>query len=187
MNPDDPVSAALAAEALAGRQKAFAELLRLHRDAVYRLARNYTGDADEALDISQDCFAAAFAALRSYDPARPFRLWLLRIAINKCHDWSRRRAVRRFFTFALPIEQGVQVADDAASPDRAVADAIELDRVSAAIAQLPARLKEVLILRTVDGLGQADTAQLLGISQKAVETRLYRARNTLVARLGGRD
>lgn len=187
MTGPDLDSGALVTEALAGRQQGFTGLMRLHRDAVYRLARNYTGGADEALDITQDCFASAFTALRSYDPNRPFRLWLLRIAVNKCHDWSRRRAVRRFFTFAAPIDDAIHIVDDVAAPDRAVADAIELDWVSAAIAQLPIQLKEVLILRTIDGLSQAETAQLLNISQKAVETRLRRARAALIKQLGGRD
>ena len=187
MNDADSASATLVVAALSGRQKAFADLMGLHRDAVYRLARNYTGDAEEALDITQDCFASAFGALRSYDRKRSFRVWILRIALNKCHDWARRRAVRRFFTFALPIEQGEEIADDQAPPDEAVADAIELDRVSAAIAELPARLKEIIILRAVDGLNQAETAQLLGISPKAVETRLYRARARLMEKLGTRD
>ena len=187
MTDQDLDSGTLVSEALAGRQQGFTGLMRLHRDAVYRLARNYTGGTDEALDITQDCFASAFTALRSYDPNRPFRLWLLRIAVNKCHDWSRRRAVRRFFTFAAPIDDAIQIADDAAAPDRAVADAIELDRVSAGIARLPVQLREVLILRTIDGLSQAETAQLLGISQKAVETRLHRARATLIERLDSRD
>lgn len=184
MNDPDLASTALVTEVLGGRQQAFAELMRLHREPIYRLARSYTGDAEEALDITQDCFANAFTALRSYDPARPFRLWIRRIAVNKCHDWSRRRAVRRFFTFAAPIEDGIEIADAAALPDQAVADAMELDLVSARIAQLPVPLRDVLILRTIDGLSQAETAQLLGITQKAVETRLHRARAGLIERLG---
>jgi RNA polymerase sigma-70 factor (ECF subfamily) len=169
----------LAALALGGRQSAFGEIMRRHRGFVYRLARDQIGDADAALDVTQACFLSAARALDRYDQTRPFRHWIARIAINKCRDWSRRRAVRRMLSFALPIDAAAHVADKQASPDVQAADTQELRRVMNAIARLPARLKEVLTLRTVEGLSQVEVADILGISQKAVETRLYRARAKL--------
>lgn len=173
----------LAALALAGQQSAYGELMRRHRDAVFRLARGHAGDATEALDITQETFISAFAALARYDGARPFRLWIARIAINKCHDWARRRAVRRFFTFARPMEEAGAVADSAPTPEEAAHSQAELRRINAAIAGLPGNLKDVLLLRAIDGASQAEAAQILGISEKAVETRLYRARNKLAEQL----
>lgn len=55
----------------------------------------------------------------------------------------------------------------------------------AAVVRLPARLKEVLVLRTIEGLSQAEAADVLGVSEKAVETRLYRARAKLTEILKG--
>lgn len=175
--------AELAALALAGQQSAYGELMRRHRDGVFRLARGHAGDATEALDITQETFISAFAALARYDGARPFRLWIARIAINKCHDWARRRAVRRFFTFARPIEEAGVVADAALTPEEAVQSQAELARIHAAIAVLPGNLKDVLVLRGIEGISQAEAAQILGVSEKAVETRLYRARNKLAEQL----
>lgn len=166
----------LAALAVAGRQAAYTELMRRHRDGVYRLIRGHTGDADAALDVTQQSFLAAFSALARYDGARPFRTWIARIALNKCHDWARRRAVRRIFSFALPVETAEHVADETPTPETLLADRQELDRAMAAIAALPTSLKEVLILRTVDGFTQPEAAAVLGVSEKAIETRLYRAR-----------
>lgn len=174
--PDDRV---LAARALAGQQSAYGTLMRRHRDAVWRLARGHVGDADEALDITQETFVAAFAALARYDGARPFHIWIARIALNKCRDWARRRTVRRFFAFARPIDDALVLADPDASPEQALHSQRELSRIYAAIAALPATLKDVLLLRTIDAMNQADTAQVLGITEKAVETRLYRARAKL--------
>ncbi|MCP3731495.1 sigma-70 family RNA polymerase sigma factor [Sphingomonas sp. MG17] len=171
---------ALAAAALAGQQSAYGELMRRHRDAVWRLARSQVGDADEALDIVQETFVSAFAALSRYDGARPFRVWIARIAINKCRDWARRRTVRRFFTFAKPIDDALDLADPGASPEAALHSSYELSRIHARIAALPATLREVLLLRTIETMGQAETAEVLGITEKAVETRLYRARAKLV-------
>ena len=169
----------LAALAMAGRQRAYSLLMQRHQEAVYRLIRSYVGDADEALDVTQQCFVAAFLALKRFDPARSFRVWISRIAINKCHDWARRRSVRKLFSFALPISEAVHVAAEAVPADTAVADSQELDAAMRAIAKLPDNLKEPLILRTIENLSQAETAEVLGISEKAVETRLYRARTRL--------
>ena len=76
----------LAALALAGRQTAYAEMMRRHRETIYRLTRGYAGDPDAALDLVQETFIAAFGALDRYDQERSFRPWLSRIAINKCRD-----------------------------------------------------------------------------------------------------
>ena len=175
----------LAALALAGRQAAYRELLGRHREPVFRLVRGSIGDGDAALDVTQEAFIAAFAALKSYDGTRPFKTWVSRIAINKCRDWARRRAVRRFFSFALPIEAAATIADDTIPADQQLADRAELARVKKAISQLPLALRGPLVLRTIEGLTQAETAQVLGISEKAVETRLYRARNKLTQVLRG--
>nr|WP_255326341.1 RNA polymerase sigma factor [Sphingobium sp. EM0848] len=173
--------------ALAGQESAYGELMRRHRDGVFRLARGHVGDATEALDITQEAFISAFAALARYDGGRPFRLWIARIAINKCHDWARRRAVRRFFTFARPIEEAGAVADAGPTPEEVVQSRAELERIDAAIAALPVNLRDVLLLRAIEEMSQAETAQILGISEKAVETRLYRARNKLAERLRDDD
>lgn len=175
----------LAALALAGRQAAYRELLGRHREAVFRLVRGSLSDADAALDVTQEAFIAAFAALKNYDGNRPFKTWVSRIAINKCRDWARRRAVRRFFSFALPIEAASTIADEGIPADQQLADRAELARTRDAITKLPSSIREPLILRTIEGLTQAETAEVLGISEKAVETRLYRARNKLTEILRG--
>jgi RNA polymerase sigma factor CnrH len=175
--------AEVVALALAGRQDAYRELLARYREPIYRFVRASTGDAQEALDLTQDTFIAAFSALGRYDRSRPLLTWLRRIALNKCRDWGRRRRLRAMLWRTAPIDAAHDVPDDAIAPDVQAADRTELVRVNATIARLPARLRETLILRTIEGLGQAETAEALGISEKAVETRLYRARSKLNALL----
>lgn len=176
----------LAALALAGRRTAFATIMARHRDPIYRLVRGHIGDADEALDVTQDAFVAAFRNLARYDGARPMRAWLARIAINKSRDWQRRRRVRALFGLGGGHDPALldTVADDTPGADVTAADGQEMERLSHAIASLPAALKEVLLLRTVEELTQAETAAALGITQKAVETRLYRARGKLTEAMG---
>ncbi|MFC3444406.1 RNA polymerase sigma factor [Sphingobium rhizovicinum] len=180
MNEADSEDCVLADRALAGQQSAYGALMRRHRDAVYRIVRGHVGDGDEALDITQETFVAAFAALARYDGARPFRVWIARIALNKCRDWARRRAVRRFFAFARPIDEVLDIADNGATPEEALHSQRELARINAAIASLPSNLKDVLLLRTIEQMSQAEAAMVLGITEKAVETRLYRARAKLM-------
>ena len=165
--------------AMLGREDGFRRLLERHRDPVFRLVRSLIGDSDAALDVTQEAFVSAFAALNRYDPERPFRAWMSRIAVNKTRDWARRRKVRSFFSRAVDIDEAFTVADDAPLSDRVVADRAELTRAMKAIATLPHSLREVLVLRMIEDLPEAETATILGISGKAVETRLYRARKQL--------
>ncbi len=174
----------LATLSIAGRQAAFAEIVRRYQQPVFRLARACVGEPEEALDLVQETFVAAHQALPRYDGQRAMRAWLSTIAINKCRDWARKRTVRRFFSFAAPIDHRAEaVVDYQVAIDDGAADRQELDRVTDAISALPMNLKEALVLRTIEGLSQAETADVLGISQKAVETRLYRARSRLLEKL----
>lgn len=175
--------AVLVARALDGDPQAQRALVERHREALYRLARGATGDAEEALDIVQESFVAAFGALQRYDPARPLRAWLAAIALNKARDWMRRQKVRRFLRLTVSEDAVNLVRDDTPLPEDVALQRDALAAVSRAVAALPSNLKDVLLLRTLEGLSQTETAQALGISEKAVETRLYRARAKLGAAL----
>ena len=180
-NPDDS-DAVLAARALQGDRSAFNHIVRRHQEPLYRFIRRYVGDAEEAYDLLQETFVSAWQALGRYDPARPAATWLRRIALNKCRDWGRRRTVRRFFYGATTLD-AAQIAADAGasvSGDENDAALTSLDR---AIATLPGQLKEPLLLTAFEGLSQAAAGEALGISAKAVETRVYRARKLLAEAL----
>lgn len=178
--------AAAVSAALAGRQAGFTWLLGQHRAPIYRFVRGHVGsDVEEALDLTQECFVSAFAALHRYDETRPFRNWLFAIAANKCRDWGRKRAVRRVFAFALPIEEAHGVSDDAPDPEAVLGSSGEVARIRRALASLPASLKQPLILCSIEGMSQEEAATVLGISRKAVETRIYRARQKLSELLEG--
>ena len=176
---DDASDGELAVLARSGTQAAYRALTERHREAVYRLVRSAIGDPDEALDVTQETLISAFGALDRYDPERPFRAWVARIALNKARDWGRRRAVRRLFSLGMPEHAAQTVPDQAVGADRTAEGRQALARVSAAIAGLPARLKEALLLRTIEGMSQSEVAATLGLSEKTVETRLYRARQRL--------
>ncbi len=172
----------LAANAARGDRAAFEGLVRRHKSSLYRFTRRYVGDADDAYDVVQDSFVAAWRALGRFDPRRPFATWLKAIALNKCRDLGRRARTRRLFLRALavaPIDRASSPLDE--PPDDREA---RLDR---AIASLPVAYKEPLLLTTVGGLSYHEAGRILGVSPKAVEMRLRRARRKLMQHLGGTE
>ena len=174
----------LVRRARAGDQRALSLLMARHKHWVYRFVRRYVGDADEAYDVVQDAFVAAMSNLHRYDPERPFDVWLRRIALNKCRDRARRDAVRRAFGLSRKgPEETEAVADPAAGAEQTVASSAALKALDQAIAALPSALKEPLVLTVLEGLSQKEAGAVLGLSAKAVEVRVYRAKRQLAEML----
>ena len=177
--------AELAQAAARGDERAFAVLVGRHKDSLYRLLRRYVGDSDEAYEAAHEAFIAAWGALARYDPSRSFGAWLRTIAINKARDRGRRLAVRRFFFGAQAGDEPrtAEVADLSLSAE---AELLQRDRraeLDRAIAQLPANLKEALLLTAIDGRSQQEAGEMLGVTAKTIETRVYRARRVLAQTL----
>jgi RNA polymerase sigma-70 factor (ECF subfamily) len=182
---DGPSDAVLASRAAEGDERAFAALVRRHKEPLYRLLRRYLGEADEAYEATHEAFIAAWGALRRYDSQRPFLAWLRTIAINKARDRGRRMAFRRlvFGTESWEESGALGKCDPAVPADEAVIDRQDLATLDQAIARLPALLKEALVLTAFDGWSQREAAEILGVSAKTIETRAYRARKLLARAL----
>ncbi len=178
---------ALAASAAQGDCAAFNALVKRHKEPLYRFVRRYVGQADDAYDILQDSFVSAWAALPRYDPERPFAPWLHRIALNKCRDFGRRQAVRRALLRIVAVEPQEASPSDAEVMDAEAQASNKLRRLNRAVADLPVRYKEPLLLTAMEGRSHDEAAQILGISSKAVEMRVYRARHCLKEAMGGSD
>lgn len=175
---------ALARLAAAGDDQAFAVLVRRHKEGLYRLLRRYTGDADEAYEAVHEAFIAAWKALDRYDPGRPFLAWLQTIALNKARDRGRRNAVRRLYFGAAGLNDEAMLVPDPGDPaDALLRDQQLARRLGAHVGQLPAPLKEALLLTAFEGYSQEEAGRMLGVSAKTIETRVYRARKLLAQRL----
>lgn len=186
LGDDATGDAQLAVRAAAGDQPAYGMLMRRHKVPIYNVLRRFTGDPDEAHDLLQESFVAAWRSIGRYDPARSFPAWLRQIAVNKGRDWRRRRTVRMLIAAVTPFARDATdfIVDPAPSPEAAAADRQMLQRVDTAIAALPISLKEPFVFTVFDGLSQREAAELLGISEKAVETRVARARKSLSTSIG---
>lgn len=168
--------AGLAIQARNGDKRAFTLLMQHTKQPLYRFVRRYIASDDDAYDIVQESYIAAWSALKRYDEQRPFATWLRAIALNKCRDFGRRNAVRArlriLFSFLLPTEEPPTSTEDVQKDDR-------LLRLDAAIAALPAFYKEPLLLTAISGLSQKDAALQLNTTVKAIEMRVRRARQKL--------
>lgn len=180
--PGERDDAALVSAALAGDSRAFTEIMRRYKVTIYCFTRRYVGDADEAYDLVQETFVSAWSALSGFDKTRPLPAWLRRIALNKCRDWSRRRQVRRFFFAAESINSSPR---EFAAPPPSDDDGQEaqLAALDARLAALPPSLKEPLLLTLFEGLSHKEAARVLNVSPKAIETRIYRARQILAQQM----
>ena len=138
-----------------------------------------TGDPSDADDAVQEALSAAWFKLGSFDQSRPISPWLTRITVNKCRDLMRKRRIRQFFEFQSGGDAALALVDDAPDPYADMQARQSLELIRKEIARLPASLREPFVLVNFGENSQAETAHILGISEKAVETRIYRARKHL--------
>ena len=179
----------LVAGVLGGDEQAFTALMRRHKSWLYLFIRRHTPTSDDAYDILQETFASAWRAMQRYDRDRSLETWLRRIALNKCRDKGRKEAVRRrvFAFVGAPAAMVEEVPDIAPDAERAQIASETLKRLDAALARLPAHLREPLVLTSLQGLSQREAAEVLGVGVKVVEMRVYRARKLLAAALQPTD
>ncbi len=176
---DAETDAELVSLAGAGDDAAFARLMTRHKRWTFHFIHRYVGNDVDAYDLLQETFFAAWRSLRSYHRDRPFDAWLRRIALNKCRDWSRRKAVRRLIGGWNTDDEVQAVPDPAPGPAAIIEESQEMQQLEQRLRKLPRSLKEPLLLTAIEGLSHAEAAEVLGLSAKAVETRVYRARARL--------
>lgn len=176
----DPVLALRAAQ---GDRRAYSTLMARHGGSLAQAARAFGMPETDVDDVVQESFIAAWRNLAQYDPARPFRGWLFRIALNKMRDMRRRHRVRTFLFGADRIEDRLDMADDAPGAERRVIASSELARIRGKLSRLDGGLGEALVLTAIIGMSQPEAALALGISLKSVEGKVARARAKLIVQL----
>ena len=164
----------------AGEDLALNELMARWRDRVAAFLLQMVGDHATAMDLAQETFVRLYTSRGGYRPSAAFSTYLFHIATNLARSHARWKG--RHPTVPLENEQGEMVnepVDPHLSPDDAAALHEKTVMVNTAVAALPADLREALLLFTVEDMSQADIAATLGCSAKAVEVRVYRARQAL--------
>lgn len=163
-----------------GAAERTADLYARHGQRVYSFCRSRLRSPEEAQDAAQTAFLYALASLRRGVVPRNELAWVLTIADNVCRS-SRRTLGRRLAHVANADVDELE----AAAPSLNAETREEIAELRAALAQLPDRQRQAILLREWQGLSYADIAEQLGLSLAAVETLLFRSRRSLMRRLRG--
>jgi len=177
---------ALLARLRAGDDAAYEAVVREYSPRMLAVARRMMGNEHDARDAVQDAFLSAFKAIDSFAGDAKLSTWLHRIVVNAClmKLRSARRHPTKQIDDLLPkfADNGHRIPP-ARNWTQTPADALQREEtahaVREAIEQLPETHRTVLLLRDIEELDTAETAELLGINAGAVKTRLHRARLAL--------
>lgn len=177
----------LVARAKAGDSAGFSELVQRYERKIFRLAQNITRNPEDAEDVMQEAFLKAYVNLHSFQGDSRFYTWLVRIAVNESLMKLRKRRPGEF-SIDEPVESDDalmprEIADWGPSPEQRFARVQLNDILTEAIENLSPDFRIVFVLRDIEELSTAQTAELLGLSIPAVKSRLLRARLRLRQRL----
>lgn len=155
-----------------GDRDAFRAIVTRHIDRIVALSRRIVGDA-EAEEIAQDVFLKLWARKDQWTPGNAsFRTWLFRVALNRCIDSTRRRR-------PLPLDDTIDPVDDAKGPMELYEDGETVQRLRAALRQIPMRQRIAITLYYNNDLTAPEVADIMKLRVNAVESLLKRGRQKL--------
>lgn len=169
----------------AGEIELFEVVMRRYNQRIYRTVRSILRDDDEAVDVMQEAYLNAYSHLRDFSGRARFSTWLTRIAVHEAFARLRRR--RRL----EPLEDSDSedlMTSQTPGPDERASDGELRVFLEEAVDTLPETFRTTFMLRAVEHLSVAETAEVLGIPEETVKTRHHRARerlqNALTERVG---
>jgi RNA polymerase sigma-70 factor, ECF subfamily len=187
MSTDQPQAAPsvneLVERCLQGDQAAWEQIVRLHWRKVFNVAYKFVGRHDEAEDLTQDIFLRIFKALHTFDRRANFQTWLISISRNLCIDHYRSLRKERE-TMARDVDASEL---SPASRDRGPESQLEQLDVKAlvrqALAELPASLREAVVLRDLQEFSYLEIAERLHLPEGTVKSRINRGRLELARQI----
>ena len=180
-SPDDKT---LAAEAAAGRERAFRELLQRYERPVFSLVYRMVRDRALAEDLTQETFIRAFRAIGKYNPSYKFSSWIFKIAHNLTIDHLRRKRIdtvslqgsRHALTEEAQARTQPVVESRDERPDAYVENKELGSEIEAAIGRLRPHYRTVTLLRHVEGYSYNEIAEIMDLPLGTVKTYIHRAR-----------
>ena len=172
------------ARLVAGHEAALNDLMDRHAEKLFHYLVRSLQDEDDAADLAQETFVKVYQHREKFDPSQKFTTWLYAIASNLVRDRYRWRSRHPQVSLDAENEQTEtnlkdNLSADEPAPDEQMQSEERAATVREAVAALPQELRQPLILAVYQGLSQAEIAEILKCSAKAVETRIYRARQHL--------
>jgi RNA polymerase sigma-70 factor (ECF subfamily) len=168
---------------LGGRQELFEILIRRYNQRLYRVVRGVLrADEGEIEDVMQQAYVNAYLHLDQFAGRASFSTWLTKIALYEA--LSRARRLGRTVSLDEAVENGVEdivgrMQVDTPDPERQALTGELREALEGAIEQLPPAYRSVFMLREVEGLSTTQSADILGVREEVVKTRLHRARGML--------
>jgi RNA polymerase sigma-70 factor (ECF subfamily) len=167
----------IVARVLDGDTPIFEVLMRRHNERVYRAARAIVRDEREAEDVMQEAYVNAYAHLAQFDRRAKFSTWLTRIAVHEA--LARVRRGRRYEPLDEAPLEAQMATTSTPDPERQTFGRELAALIESAVDGLADGQREVFMLRQVEGMSTAETAQVLDVSEDVVKTRFSRARHAI--------
>lgn len=190
-----PLPLTLDDEAVIGRVKQgetalFEIVMRRYDQRLYRIIRSILGTDSDVEDVLQEAYLKAYGHLDQFEGRSSFATWLTKIAVYAA--MARARRGRRFQPLAVPTgddeSRVVELRSSLPDPEQSAAQHELMSLIEEAVDQLPDSFREVFVMREIEQMSQAETAECLGLKEETVKTRLHRARGQmgkyLLARAG---
>ena len=165
------------ARAKQGDQAAFEAIFQRYERQIYSFVYRMMGDADDAYDLTQDCFVKAYKALSKTSEDLNVSAWLHRIASNACLDVLRRRQRIRWLPWDSHKHEQMLVSTPLDDPERSAISQETRASVQRVLNRMSHRHRLALILREYEGLSCEEIGEVMGLSRSAVKSMLFRARD----------
>ena len=161
-------------QCLKGSSDAQFQLYKLYSKAMFNICVRMINDRDDAEDVLQDAFVSAFRNLSSYRGDASFGSWLKRIVVNKCLNF-----IKKYKTIMVPIEdERIDVIDEPEEYDE-IGVSLNVERIKAAIAELPDGFRTVLTLYLLEGYDHKEIADVMRITESTSKSQYLRAKKKL--------
>jgi RNA polymerase sigma-70 factor (ECF subfamily) len=173
----------LVERAVAGEQKAYAELLSRYRDSIYFMLLKMVNNKSDAEDLTIEAFGKAFKNIKQYSPNFAFSTWLFKIASNNGIDFLRKR---KGFIVSIDGDDNnredskpMTVCDDGLDPSETMVNAQKIEHVRAVVQKLKPRYRQLVELRYFQELSYEEIAEQRDLPLGTVKAQLFRSRELL--------
>ena len=178
--PPVPGDESLVHSVLAGSDEAFRTLMARYQTSIYRLAYNWTGNRDDAQDLTQECFIHLYKVLGRYDSRFRFPVWMYKVCTNRCINWIKaNRRAREVVPFSHLTEQALDLPDAAPGPAETAFSHETKEKLLETVQNLPEKYRVPIVLRYLEDFSYKEIAAIMDISVKNAEIRIHRARKML--------
>ncbi|MBQ8259452.1 MAG: sigma-70 family RNA polymerase sigma factor [Clostridia bacterium] len=167
-----------------GDGRAFEQIVLQTERAVYNLALSIVKKKEDAEDVTQETYLRLWRAASEIKLESSLKLYILRTARNLALDLIRKNSKRNEIDTVILDTEGefeIDIADDSpdSRPDESYLRKIEKEAVRQSIEELPSAAREIIVLRDIEGLSYTEIAEMLGLTEGTLKSKLFRARERL--------